>query len=77
MRVSANRTFWSGPRTDLGAYAAWKFTPKQELRLALSNLRAQDDGFDVSYADPASGTETRRWRYPGTVRTQLTYEMNF
>jgi len=77
VRVSANRTFWSGPRTDLGAYAAWKFTPKQELRLALSNLRAQDNGFDVSYADPASGTETRRWRYPGTVRTQLTYEMNF
>ena len=77
VRVTANRTFSSAARTDLGAYAAWKFTPKQELRVALSNLRGQDDGFDVSYADPLRGVEQRRWRYPGTLRTQLTYEVNY
>ena len=77
VRVAANRGFYSEAMTDLGAYAAWKFTPKQELRLALSNLHGEDSGFEPSYFDPATGLERRRWTYPGTVRAQATYEMNF
>lgn len=76
-RVTANRTFYSEARTDLEAYAAWRFDPKRQLRVSLSNLLHEDSGFQVTYADPVAGDEKRRFAYPGALRIQANYELKF
>ena len=77
VRVSANRGFYTPPRTDLDAYALWAFNKKVQLRLAASNLLGADDEFEPSYTDPVAGVETRRWRYPGGVKLRATLEASF
>lgn len=76
-RVTANRTFYSEARTDLEAYAAWRFDPRRQARLSLSNLLRDDTGFQATYADPAAGDEKRRFHYAGALRVQASYEVKF
>jgi hypothetical protein len=77
VRVTANRGFYRLARTDVDAYAVWKFDPKLQLRVALSNLLARDSAFEPSYADPVTGLEKARWTYPGGVKLRTTLEMSF
>ena len=77
VRVTANRGYYSEARTDLEAYAAWRFDPKRQLRVSLSNLLREDSGFEPTYADPIAGVEKRRFHYPGAVRLQANYEIKF
>ena len=77
VRVTANRGYYSEARTDLEAYAAWRFDPKRQLRVSLSNLLREDSGFEPTYADPIAGVEKRRFHYPDAVRVQANYEIKF
>lgn len=77
VRVEANRGFYSEARTDLEAYAVWKFTPKVQLRVVASNLLGEGNAFEPSYTDPVTGTERRGWNYPESPKLRTTLEMNF
>jgi len=77
VRVAANRGFYSEARTDLEAYAVWKFNPKLQLRVVASNLLGEHNVFEPSYTDPVAGTERRRWDYPESVKLRTTLEMTF
>ena len=77
VRVAANRAFYTHARTDLETYALWKFTPKAQLRLSLSNLLGEDSFFEPSQTDPVTGTEKRGWTYPEGVKLRTTLEMGF
>ncbi|KQQ97072.1 hypothetical protein ASF77_03665 [Massilia sp. Leaf139] len=77
VRVAANRGFYSHARTDLETYALWKFNPKIQLRVAVANLLGEDNHFEASYADPASGVEKRGFLYPEGPKLRTTLEMNF
>lgn len=77
VQVDVNRGFYRVARTDLDAYAAWTFNPKLTLRVALSNLLAENSSFEPSYYDPVSGLEKRRWNYPNEAKLRTTLEMKF
>lgn len=74
---SVERSFYTHARTDLEAYAVWRFNPKLQLRLAGSNLLGEDNFFEPSYIDPVSGTERRGWTYPESPKLVATLEMRF
>lgn len=77
VRVMAEQGYYTEARTDLEAYAAWRFDPKRQLRLSLSNLLREDQDFEVTYSDPVAGFEKRRFHYTGPLRAQLNYELKF
>ncbi|KFI05857.1 hypothetical protein JN27_19235 [Massilia sp. BSC265] len=77
VQVAANRGFYRIGRTDLDAYAAWTFNPKTVLRVALSNLLAEENSFEPSYFDPVGGLEKRRWNYPNGAKLRTTLETKF
>ena len=77
VRVTANRGFYRIARTDLESYALWTFTPKAQLRVALSNLLGEDNGFEPSYLDPVAGLEKRRWTFPEGAKLRTTLELKF
>lgn len=74
---SAERSFYTHARTDLEAYAAWRFHPKLQLRLAGSNLLGEDNFFEPAYIDPVAGIERRGWTYPESATLRATLEMRF
>jgi outer membrane receptor for ferrienterochelin and colicins len=77
VRVTANRGYYTAPRTDLDAYAAWRIDAKRLLRLSLANLLRENEGFEPSYADPVTGLEKRRFYFAGPLRATLTYQLAF
>lgn len=77
VRITANRNAFEHARTDLEAYTAWTFDSKSKLRVAVSNLLGEDEGFEISYADPVAGTEKRSWRFPGGPQLRASYEFSF
>jgi len=77
VRVTANRGYYTAPRTDLDAYAAWRIDAKRLLRLSLANLLRENEGFEPSYADPVTGLERRRFYFAGPLRATLTYQLTF
>jgi len=74
---SAERSFYTHARTDLEAYAAWRFSPTLQLRLAGSNLLGEDNFFEPAYIDPVRGIERRGWTYPESPTLRATLEMTF
>ncbi|CDG82606.1 tonB-dependent Receptor Plug domain protein [Janthinobacterium agaricidamnosum NBRC 102515 = DSM 9628] len=76
VRITENQRSWSTPRRDLEVYGVWKFDPKNQLRIAVSNLLAQDYASDSSYTD-ASGTLRRHSVSPGSAQVRATMEMKF
>ncbi|MEW6021770.1 MAG: TonB-dependent receptor [Pseudomonadota bacterium] len=74
---SVERSFYTHARTDLEAYAAWRFNPKLQLRLAGSNLLGEDNFFEPAYIDPVRGIERRGWTYPESPTLRATLEMTF
>ena len=77
VQVAANRGFYRVGRTDLDTYAAWTFSPKTVLRIALSNLLEEGNSFEPSYDDPVGGLEKRRWNYPNGIKLRTTLELKF
>ncbi len=76
VRVSENQDVYTTPRRDLEMYALWKFDPKNQLRVGLTNLLAQDYISENTYTD-ASGSVRRRTTTPGEAQVRLTMEMKF
>ncbi|RJG19200.1 TonB-dependent receptor plug domain-containing protein [Massilia cavernae] len=58
VRVSNEQTRNQSVRRDLEAYVLWKFSPKTQLRVAASNILAQDFISDVTYADKFGSTRS-------------------
>jgi outer membrane receptor protein involved in Fe transport len=76
VRVSGNQISYQSVRRDLDLYALWKFTPKLQLRVATSNLLAQDVISQSSYTT-AAGTQTSRTLSPVHRSVRATVEMKF
>ncbi|WP_230028604.1 TonB-dependent siderophore receptor [Massilia sp. Bi118] len=76
VRVSGNQISYQSVRRDLDLYALWKFTPKLQLRVATSNLLAQDVISQSSYTT-AAGTQTSRTLNPVHRSVRATVEMKF
>jgi outer membrane receptor protein involved in Fe transport len=76
VRVSGNQISYQSVRRDLDLYAVWKFTPKLQLRVATSNLLAQDTISQSSYTTNA-GTQTSRTLNPVHRSVRATMEMKF
>jgi hypothetical protein len=77
VRLSANQVSYESVRRDLDLYALWKLSPKNQLRLAASNLLGQDFINETSYAVAGSGTQRSRTIYPGSPVLRATLEMKF
>jgi outer membrane receptor protein involved in Fe transport len=77
VRVSGNQISYQSVRRDLDLYALWKFNPKLQLRVATSNLLAQDTISQGSYTTPGVGTQTSRTLNPVHRSVRATLEMKF
>ncbi|MGO4379994.1 TonB-dependent receptor plug domain-containing protein [Pseudoduganella sp. RAF19] len=51
VRISDQQYAFSSAKRALDLYALWKFTPKQQLRVSMSNALHQDNVAQSSYAD--------------------------
>jgi outer membrane receptor protein involved in Fe transport len=76
-RISGNQISYQSVRRDLDLYALWKFDPKLQLRVATSNLLAQDTISESSYTSPGVGTQTSRTLNPVHRSVRATLEMKF
>jgi outer membrane receptor protein involved in Fe transport len=76
VRISGNQISYQSVRRDLDLYALWKFDPKLQLRVATSNLLAQDTVSESSYTT-AAGTQTSRTLNPVHRSVRATLEMKF
>jgi outer membrane receptor protein involved in Fe transport len=76
VRISGNQISYQSVRRDLDLYALWKFDPKLQLRVATSNLLAQDTISESSYTT-AAGTQTSRTLSPVHRSVRATLEMKF
>jgi hypothetical protein len=76
VRVSGNQISYQSVRRDLDLYALWKFNPKLQLRVATSNLLAQDTLNQSSYTT-AAGTQISRTLNPVHRSVRATMEMKF
>jgi outer membrane receptor protein involved in Fe transport len=76
VRVSAQQTSYQSVRRDVDVYALWKFDPKLQLRLAVSNVLGQDWISASSYAQPDM-LVTRTSISPAYVMARATLEVKF
>jgi len=76
VRINVDQFGYQSVRRDLDAYALYKVTPQYQLRLALSNLLAQDFIDDSRYVDE-NGTLRRTSIFPGRTMARVTLEARF
>jgi outer membrane receptor protein involved in Fe transport len=76
VRISQAQTNYQTVRRDLDMYALWKFNPKVQLRVALSNVLGQDWISSSSYAEKEQ-LMTRTTVSPAYMVTRATLEMKF
>jgi outer membrane receptor for ferrienterochelin and colicins len=78
VRVSDTQSAYTTPRRELEMYGLWKFDAKNQLRVGLTNLLAQDYITENTYtfAD-GTGAVRRRTITPGEAQLRLTMEMKF
>ena len=76
VRISAQQSQLMDSRTDLQAYAAWKFNPRYQVRMSLSNLLRQDFRNHREYAD-ANGRRISESMNPGSTYVTLSLEMKY
>lgn len=74
VRVSEFQSQRQFIQRNLDAYALWKFNPRYQLRLSLSNILQQDTRQDRLYRD-AAGTSRERSFQPGVRRAGVNLEM--
>ncbi|WP_082493783.1 TonB-dependent siderophore receptor [Massilia sp. Leaf139] len=77
VRISERQTAFLAPRRELEAYALYKFTPKQQLRVALSNLLGQDFINSGSFFEPGRGLVVRNARLEQGPSLRATLELKF
>jgi outer membrane receptor protein involved in Fe transport len=77
VRVSERQTTTLQARRDLEAYALYKFNPKQQLRVALSNLLGQDFVNRGSFAEEGRGLVLREARIEAGPSLRATLELKF
>jgi outer membrane receptor protein involved in Fe transport len=75
-RTNATQGAYTSVRRDLDVYALWKLDPQNSLRVAVSNLLAQDYTTESLYAD-ASGTLNRTSVANGETQFRVTVERRF
>lgn len=76
VRLSITQSSYISVRRDLDLYALWKFDPKNQLRMAFSNILGQDYVNENTYAD-STGSVNRKSIFPGVVNLRATMEMKF
>ncbi len=76
VKLSEVQSAYVSVRRDLEMYGLWKFDPKNQLRVALSNLLAQDYVSESTYIEP-TGSIRRRSISPGNAVVRATMEMKF
>ena len=76
VRVTERQSAYTSPRRDLDIYALWRFDAKNQLRLAVSNLLAQDFESNTLYTD-ASGSIARTGVSTTAPQARATMEMKF
>ena len=76
VRISSTQSSYQSVRRDLEVYGLWKFDPRNQLRVALSNILRQDYIAQSTYAD-AFGSVHRTSIFPGTAVLRATMEMKF
>jgi outer membrane receptor for ferrienterochelin and colicins len=74
VRVSEAQSQRQQTRRDLDTYALWKFNPRYQLRVSLSNLLGMDQTSDRSYEDAAGVSRETNYQ-PGSVRAGVNLEM--
>ena len=75
-RISGTQGGYTSVRRDLDVYALWKLDPQNNLRVAVSNLLAQDYTTESLYSD-ASGTLNRTTVAQGETQLRVTVEKRF
>jgi outer membrane receptor protein involved in Fe transport len=76
VRISTTLSSYQSVRRDLEVYGLWKFDPRNQLRVAVSNILAQDYISQSTYSD-SFGSVHRTSIYPGPVVMRATMEMKF
>jgi outer membrane receptor for ferrienterochelin and colicins len=77
VRVSDNHISYVSVRRDLDMYALWKFNPKNQMRVSLSNLLGQG-GVDEQVFFPEGGESNhRRTDFEGVPSIRATIETKF
>ena len=77
IRVSERQTAFLKGRRDLEAYALYKFTPKQQLRVAMSNILGQDYGNRHSFLENNGSLVVRNLTFPAGPSVRATLELKF
>ncbi|MGK5023531.1 TonB-dependent receptor plug domain-containing protein [Janthinobacterium sp. RB2R34] len=76
VRITLQQFAYTSMRRDLDLYALWKFNPKNQLRLAVTNLLAQDFESNSIFRD-ASGSIVRAGISATSPQARATMEMKF
>ncbi|MEP7155802.1 MAG: TonB-dependent receptor [Betaproteobacteria bacterium] len=76
VRISENQTRYVTPKRELELYALWKYTPKLNVRLTMSNLLRQDYRSESAYFDQV-GTVRRADISPSSMNVRLNMELKF
>ncbi|KQN77072.1 outer membrane receptor protein [Duganella sp. Leaf61] len=75
-RLTDIQSGYNSVRRDLDVYALWKIDTRNNVRVAVSNLLAQDYSTESLYAD-AQGTSNRSTTNAGETQFRLTVERRF
>ncbi|MCU6498529.1 TonB-dependent receptor [Rugamonas sp. A1-17] len=75
-RLSGTQGGYTSVRRDLDVYALWKIDTQNNLRIAVSNLLAQDYVTESLYSD-ANGTQNRLNVASGETQLRVTVEKRF
>ena len=75
-RLTDSQNGYNPVRRDLDVYALWKIDPRNNVRVAVSNLLAQDYTTESLYAD-AQGTSARSTTNAGETQFRVTVERRF
>ncbi|GAB3267358.1 TonB-dependent receptor plug domain-containing protein [Chitinimonas naiadis] len=76
VRLSETQYSYSGAKRVLDGYALWKFDPKMQLRVSLSNVLHQDNIAQTAYAD-ANGRVIGDTITPSSTVVRASLELKF
>ncbi len=76
VRVNVEQSRYQSVRRELDVYALWKFNPTYQLRLAATNLLAQDTVAESRYVDD-NGVQRRTTFSDGQAVARVTLESRF
>ncbi len=76
VQISDTQSSYQSVRRDLEVYGLWKFDPRNQLRVAVSNILRQDFIAQNTYSD-MFGSVHRTSIFPGVVVLRGTMEMKF